>query len=645
MVVASGSARAAGNASIDSAANAGKPAFASGYILVAPYAGTPDAAFEQALAEHGGHSLGKLYGLNVHAVEVVAGLEEDTVARLTRNPHVRFAEVDQLVTPAGTANDPYFASEWHLPKIGAPTAWNTSTGKGVIIAILDSGVDGTHPDLAAQMVPGWNFYDNNSNTADVTGHGTAVAGAAAATTNNALGVASVAGGAKIMPIRISDTSGNALWSSIAQAITWAADHGARVVNFSYSGISANSSTVHTAATYLRSKGGTLYIAAGNTGTNDSTAPSSVITVVSATDQNDNLASFSTYGSFVDIAAPGVNIISTQKGGGYCSCGGTSLATPIVAATAALILARRPDFGAAQVDSTLKASATDLAPAGTDIYFGAGRVNAAAAVALAAGTSVDSTPPTVAIASPTSGSTVAGIVPVTVNATDNIGVTKVDLRVNGTTVANDTLAPFQFSWDSTTVANGSVTLTAVAHDAAGNSTVSAGVALNVSNTMAVTGTTVWVDDAVPTGATLSSSGDSWSWVSSNPAPYKGALAHQSALLSGYHSHVFLNATATLAVAVGDTLFAYVYLDPANPPSEVMLQWNDGSWEHRAYWGTDLIGWGTDGTASRRYMGPLPAKGQWVRLAVPASQVGLEGRTLNGMAYSLYNGRATWDYAGK
>ena len=112
----------------------------------------------------------------------------------------------------------------------------------------------------------------------------------------------------------------------------------------------------------------------------------------------------------------------------------------------------------------------------------------------------------------------------------------------------------------------------------------------------------------------------------------------------HQHYFYNATTTLAVAVGDTLFAYVYLDPANPPSEVMLQWNDGSWEHRAYWGANLIAWGTDGTVSRRYMGPLPAAGQWVRLAVPAAQVGLEGHTLNGMAYTLYDGRATWDYAG-
>ena len=160
------------------------------------------------------------------------------------------------------------------------------------------------------------------------------------------------------------------------------------------------------------------------------------------------------------------------------------------------------------------------------------------------------------------------------------------------------------------------------------------------------TTVWVEDAVPLGATLVGQGDSWNWMSSNPAPYSGALAHQSALLSGMHQHYFYNATTKLAIAVGDTLFTYVYLDPANPPSEVVLQWNDGSWEHRAYWGANLItSWGVDGTNSRRYMGPLPAVGQWARLAVPAAQVGLEGSTLNGMAFSLYDGRATWDYAGK
>jgi hypothetical protein len=143
----------------------------------------------------------------------------------------------------------------------------------------------------------------------------------------------------------------------------------------------------------------------------------------------------------------------------------------------------------------------------------------------------------------------------------------------------------------------------------------------------------------------SGGDSWTWIGANPAPFSGSLAHQSNLSSSDHQHYFFGAATTLTINTGDTLIAYVYLDPANVPSELMLQWNDGSWEHRAYWGANNISWGTDGTASRRFMGPLPAVGQWVRLEVPASSVGLEGHVVNGMAFTLYGGRATWDHAGK
>jgi len=157
--------------------------------------------------------------------------------------------------------------------------------------------------------------------------------------------------------------------------------------------------------------------------------------------------------------------------------------------------------------------------------------------------------------------------------------------------------------------------------------------------------VWIDDSVPAGA-IADGDEAWTWVTNNPAPFSGTKAHQSPLRTGEHQHYFYNATATLSVGVGDSLFAYVYLDPVNPPSEIMLQWNDGNWEHRAYWGADLTTyWGVDGTVSSRYMGALPAKGQWVRLTVPAAQVGLEGRTLNGMAFTLVDGRATWDRAGK
>ncbi len=157
--------------------------------------------------------------------------------------------------------------------------------------------------------------------------------------------------------------------------------------------------------------------------------------------------------------------------------------------------------------------------------------------------------------------------------------------------------------------------------------------------------VWFDDIVPAGATQTGTGEGWTWVSSSPAPFSGVLAHQSALLSGVHQHYFYDATATLSVGIGDTLYAYVYLDPANPPSEVMLQWSDGVFAHRAYWGANLISLGSDGSNSRRYMGALPATGQWVRLAVPAALIGLEGSTLNGMAFTLSDGRATFDRAGK
>jgi len=158
--------------------------------------------------------------------------------------------------------------------------------------------------------------------------------------------------------------------------------------------------------------------------------------------------------------------------------------------------------------------------------------------------------------------------------------------------------------------------------------------------------VWVDDAIPAGATAGVDGDdSWSWVNSNPAPFSGSLAHRSAATSGSHQHYFANATATLAIGTGDVLYAYVYLDPINPPTEIMLQWSDGSWAHRAYWGANNLEYGIDNTVGRRNMGTLPAVGQWVQLKVPASQVGLEGSTLNGMAFTLYGGTATWDAAGR
>ncbi|MBI3885758.1 MAG: glycoside hydrolase family 9 protein [Opitutae bacterium] len=263
--------------------------------------------------------------------------------------------------------------------------------------------------------------------------------------------------------------------------------------------------------------------------------------------------------------------------------------------------------------------------------------------------VDTTAPSVSLTSPLAGATVSGgSVIVSANATDNVGVVGVQFKLDGNNLgAEDSSAPFSFSWDSTQAANGPHTLSAVARDLAGNQTTAAVVTVNVSNSGSGSSSTfAWVDDALPAGASGSGTGgDNWTWVTASPAPFSGTKAHQTNLATGLHEHSFNWASATMPVATGDKLFAYIYLDPANPPSEIMISWQGNNWEHRAYWGTDLITYGTNNTASRFYAGILPATGQWVRLEVPASSVGLEGQSVTGMSFSLYNGRATWDYVGK
>jgi len=161
-------------------------------------------------------------------------------------------------------------------------------------------------------------------------------------------------------------------------------------------------------------------------------------------------------------------------------------------------------------------------------------------------------------------------------------------------------------------------------------------------------TIWVEDSLPRGALpapFAAVVDPWTWVTSNPTPFSGTQAHQSRTRAGFHQHFFYNALEALNVGAGDILFTYIYLDPANLPRQIMLQWDDGSWEHRAYWGANSVGFGTDNTVSRRNMGGLPAAGQWVKLEVPASSVGLEGKIVRGMAFTLFGGHAYWDSAGR
>jgi thermitase len=436
--------------------------------------------------------------LNLHRIRVPAGALETIQQALSRRPEVQFVEKNYLLPPDFVPNDPAYGSEWHLAKISAPQAWTISQGvPGVIIAILDSGIDATHPDLAAKLVPGYNFFDNNTNTADVYGHGTLVAGAAAALSNNGTGVASVAWQNLLMPVRVTDTNGYGSVLAIAQGLTWAVDHGAKVMNLSFTGI-AGISTITSAAQYVVSQGGLVVAAAGNCGCLDSTAENPYILSVSATDTTDTLASFSSRGPYVDMAAPGVSIVTTTAGGGYGGVSGTSFSSPIAAGVVALMMSVDPALTPTDIETLLEATTDDLGVAGYDSAFGFGRVNAYKALRAAGGSSPplasDTTAPTAAISSPANTATVAGTINVSVVATDEVGVAQTELYLDSALFATTTAPPFSFAWNTTQASGGGHTLQAMAYDAAGNRGASAPVTVTVNN--------IAPDTLVPTVSILS-----------------------------------------------------------------------------------------------------------------------------------------------
>ncbi|XSG86532.1 MAG: Ig-like domain-containing protein [Methylohalobius sp. ZOD2] len=456
--------------------------------MIKPRAGLPESRLAQLLEKHGGKIRGRIQGIGVRIIDVPPQAEEALAKVLAKNPQIKFAEKDFLVEPIGTIpNDPQYDNAWHLPKISAPSAWDWSHGDGVTVAVLDTGVDINHSDLAGEVVPGWNAVSQNTDIADVHGHGTAVAGTVAAATDNANGVSSVAWNANIMPVRITNRSdGWAYWSDIANGLIWAADHGAKVANISY-GVS-NSSTVSSAAQHMISQGGVVVVAAGNDGSDPGYSDNPYLISVSATDGGDNKASWSNYGDFIDISAPGVSILTTNRGGGYGKWSGTSFASPVTAGVAALIMAANPNLTPDEVEAILEQTAFDPVT-GQDwhAYYGFGRVNAFAAVSAAYEEPApgDTQAPAVSIFSPDAGATVSDLVAVEVSASDDHGVTEVTLYANGQLVDTDTTAPYQFSWDSTQEQDGGATLTAYAYDAAGNEGISAEVQVTVENTVADT----------------------------------------------------------------------------------------------------------------------------------------------------------------
>jgi len=311
-------------------------------------------------------------------------------------------EVDAAVQ--ALADDPYRSQQWDLGKMNVPAASAKSTGSGVTVAVIDTGVDASHPDLAGQVLPGIDIVAGGTTgvATDPNGHGTHVAGTIAALTGNGVGVASVAPGVKILPVRVLNANGSGYMSDAATGIVWAADHGANVINMSL-GSSAQVSAVTNAIAYARSKGVTVVAAAGNSRTSGSPtsypAADAGVIAVAATDSADTVAYYSNQGSYVDVAAPGSSITNTYPVamGSYVVMSGTSMASPHVAAEAALLKAYNKSLTPDQIEKAIESTTVDLGTAGKDTDYGYGRIDAAAALAAVAPTSsAPSTTPTTAV---------------------------------------------------------------------------------------------------------------------------------------------------------------------------------------------------------------------------------------------------------
>lgn len=336
-------------------------------------------------------------GISVKVVDTLAEIRTQVLqvppqrlgeiyAQLQRDPNVQSVSYDVVTEVAAIPDDPYLVAgmQWAPQQIQAPEAWDLSTGEDVIIAVVDSGVAPDHPDLRQRLIPGYNLYDNNDNTADGCGHGTHMAGIVAATTNNHEGVAGIAHAANIMPVKVMNDACSGSYSRLIRGIIYAVDQDARIIVIS-SGATVESGALRDALIYARSRGVFIAAAAGNNSGSALFYPAAYPEVMSVagTDQNDQRYTLSNFGNEIDIAAPANHIYSTywsaDTGSTYEFMSGTSMASPHVAGVAALLWARNPQLSVQAIEEIIRTSADDLGAPGWDPYFGAGRVNALRAV--------------------------------------------------------------------------------------------------------------------------------------------------------------------------------------------------------------------------------------------------------------------------
>ncbi|GAB7040567.1 MULTISPECIES: S8 family serine peptidase [Catenuloplanes] len=371
--------------------------------------------------------------------EVPARHADEAVALLRRDPAVAFVDRNHVAAKADvTPNDPFWSEQWGLRKVNVPGAWGMTTGDPVTVAVLDTGVNPVS-DLAGRVLPGYDFINDDANPADDEGHGTAVASVIAGRGDDGSGMAGVCWDCRILPVKVLDEKGSGDYLSIAKGIRFAADQGAKVINMSLAG-GASSPLLNTAVQYATDRGSLVIAAAGNENTPVRQYPAAIPQVLSVggSTTGDGRYSWSNYGTgWVDIAAPGCNVAQDHLSRGYVEFCGTSSATPLVAGVAALMQSRAPAVSGAYLGTVLSLSATKLG------WVRYGRINAGRAVWAV----TDTAAPAVSLGAPAAGTLVHGTTTVTAAATDNTGLDRAELVVNGTVVGVDRDAPYAFRWNS------------------------------------------------------------------------------------------------------------------------------------------------------------------------------------------------------
>jgi type VII secretion-associated serine protease mycosin len=304
-------------------------------------------------------------------------------------PAVAAVDIAHPVSIAGKrSNDTYRPQQWALNKLKAEKNWRKSTGKGVVVAVIDTGVRANHPDLRGRVKKGWDFVSSDNSASDLNGHGTHVAGAIAAKKNNRRGIAGLAPSAKILPVRVLDANGNGNTLAVARGIVYAVNKGADVINLSLAGDRPDGQT-RAAVAYAVRKNVVVVAAAGNRGCGASaTYPAAYPNVigVGAIDRYSRVDGYSQCGSYVDVVAPGSSIASTMiyrshpalgcgYGTSYCRLSGTSMAAPYAAASAALLISRtKGKLRASKVRRIMTVKASNIGPRGRDAASGHGLVN-------------------------------------------------------------------------------------------------------------------------------------------------------------------------------------------------------------------------------------------------------------------------------